>query len=420
MTDAIHAAAARGFTVGADAYERSRPSYPPDAVETLVAALGLGPGRTVLELGAGTGKLTRLLVPSGARLLALEPVEAMRARLRQAVPTAELVDGTAESVGLPGASVDAVVVAQAFHWFDAIRALSEAHRVLRPGGRLLLVFNRRDETVPWVHGLDDAIRRIAAGEPQVWDGAWREALARCGLFGPWQAQQFRQVQRLTPDGVLDRVASVSYVASASPEVRAGLLDEVRALLAADPLTAGADMIDLPYDTEVLWAERASPEPGDVGFVVSVNANAGGVPKPQVEGSAIARLGPTNDAHAEPEPAHGGPDQAVCLYAQEAIERVRADGHQAFPGAYGENLTLLGIDWAALAAGDRLVVGEGEAAVELELTKHTAPCRTLAHWFVGRHIARISGKAHPDDSRWYARVLREGEVRPGMRVRVLRG
>ncbi len=420
MTDAIHAAAALGFTAGADAYERSRPGYPPDAVEALVAALGLAPGRTVLELGAGTGKLTRLLVPSGARLLALEPVEAMRAKLREAAPAAELVDGTAESIGLPAASVDAVVVAQAFHWFDAIRALSEAHRVLRPGGRLALVFNRRDATVPWVRGLDDAIRRIAVGEPQVWDTAWRDMLDRTRLFGPWQRQRFRQVQRLSPEGVLDRVASVSYVAAASSEVRAGLLDEVRALLAADPLTAGATTIELPYDTEVLWAERASPEPGDVGFVVAVNANAGGVPKPPVAGSSFARLGPTNDAHTEPEPVHGGPDQAVCLYAQEAIERVRADGHQAFPGAYGENLTLLGIAWGQLAAGDRLVVGEGETAVELELTKHTAPCQTLAHWFVGRRIARISGKVHPEDARWYARVLREGEVRPGMPVRVVRG
>ncbi len=420
MTDSIHAAAARGFTAGADAYERARPSYPPDAVAALGATLGLAAGRTVLELGAGTGKLTRLLAPSGARVLAVEPVEAMRAKLLETVPSVALAEGTAEEIALPNASVDAVVVAQAFHWFDAIRALSEVHRVLRPGGRIALVFNRRDESVPWVRGLGEAIRAISDGEPQVWDSAWRDALARSALFGEWTSLLFRQVQRLTPDGVLDRTASVSYVAAAPPEVRAGVLDRVRALLADDPHTAGASKIDLPYDTEVLWAERTTIEPGAIGRVASVNANGGGVPKPPVDSARVGRLGLDNDAHTEPEPMHGGPDQAVCLYAQEAVERVRADGHRAFPGAYGENLTLLGLDWARLAPGDRLAVGDGEASVELELTKFAAPCQTIAHWFTDRRIARISGQVHPEDARWYARVAREGEVRPGMPIRLVRG
>ena len=420
MTDSIHAAAAKGFTAGVDAYERARPTYPPDAVEAIVATLGLAPGRTLLELGAGTGKLTRLLAPSGARIRAVEPVEAMRANLLETAPGVEPVEGTAESIGLPNASVDAIVVAQAFHWFDAIRALSEMHRVLRPGGRVALAFNRRDESTPWVRGLGEAIRRVSAGEPQVWDDAWRASLARCGLFGPWHSKLFRLVQQLTPDGVLDRVASVSYVAAASREERAGVLDEVRALLAADPLTSGAAEIELPYDTEVLWAERTTLEPGLSGIVASVNANGGGVPKPPVDGASVGVLGLANDAHAEPEPVHGGPEQAVCIYAQEAVERVRADGHQSFPGAYGENLTLLGIDWAGLAPGDRLVVGEGETALTLELTKFTTPCQSLAHWFIEHRIARVSGKVHPDDARWYARVVREGEVRPGMPVRLVRG
>jgi MOSC domain-containing protein YiiM/SAM-dependent methyltransferase len=422
MTDSIHAAAARGFTAGVDAYERARPTYPPDAVAAIVAALDLAPGRTLLELGAGTGKLTRLLAPSDARILAVEPVEAMRAKLLETVPGVQPVDGTAEAIGLPNGSVDAIVAAQAFHWFDAIRALSEMHRVLRPGGRVVLAFNKRDESIPWVRGLGEAIRRISAGEPQVWDDAWRKSLARCALFGPWQAQLFRHVQRLTPDGVLDRAASVSYVAAASPEVRAGVLDEVRALLAADPQTAGAAEIDLPYDTEVLWAERTTLEPGRTGVVASVNANGGGVPKPPVDGASVGVLGLANDAHTEPEPVHGGPDQAVCLYAQEAVERVRADGHQSFPGAYGENLTLLGIDWAGLAPGDHLVVGDDGAApgLELELTKFATPCQTQAHWFTEHRIARISGKVHPEDARWYARVLLEGGVRAGMPVRIVRG
>lgn len=370
MIDTVHSTAARGFAAGADAYERARPGYPPAAIAELVARLDLGPGSVLLELGAGTGKLTRLLAPSGARILALEPVEAMRAKLAEAAPTVELLDGTAESIPLPAGSVDAVVVAQAFHWFDAIRALSEIHRVLRPGGRVALAFNRRDESVAWVRALGDVIRRVSAGEPQVWDSSWRDSLGRCALFGAWMSASFRQIQRLSPAGVQERAASVSHVAAADPAIRAALLDEVAAILRDDPSTAGRDEIELPYDTEVLWAERRTIEPGAVGIVASVNANAGGVPKPPVDGARILVLGLDNDAHHTPPPAHGGIDGAVCLYSQEAIERVRADGHAGFPGAYGEK--------------------------------------------------RISAKVNPEDTRWHARVLREGPVAPGMPVRLVRG
>lgn len=154
-----------------------------------------------------------------------------------------------------------------------------------------------------------------------------------------------------------------------------------------------------------------------GRVVSVNVSPGGVPKLPVSGAWVGRLGLDVDAHAEPPPTHGGPDQAVCLYAVEAIARVAADGHQAFPGAYGENLTVEGIDWGALRAGDRLAVGED--GLILELTDMAGPCQTIAHWFVERKIARISPKLRPEDSRWYARVIDEGRVEPGDRVEVER-
>ena len=416
MTDTVHETAARGFAAAAEAYERGRPDYPAEGVATIVERLDLRPGRTVLELGAGTGKLTRLLVPSGARILALEPVAEMRALLAAAAPSAELVEGAAESIPLPAASVDAVVVAQAFHWFDTIRALSEIHRVLRPGGRLLLAWNRRDETVPWVAAAGALLRDLEAGEPR----GWRRVLASCALFEPFESSSFRHGQRLTRDGVLDRFASISHVAAASAEVRAAVLAQLAGVLDRDPDTAGREVVELPYDTELTWAARRTIEPGDAGIVATVNVNSGGVPKPPIDGTRILALGLEGDGHDEPEPIHGGAIAAVSLYAQEAIERVRGDGHAAFPGAYGENLTLLGIDWAALRAGDRLALGDEAAGALIELTEYAAPCQTIAHWFERRRIARISHKVNPEDARWYARVLREGPVAPGMTVRRIAG
>jgi MOSC domain-containing protein YiiM len=229
---------------------------------------------------------------------------------------------------------------------------------------------------------------------------------------------FRHVQQLTPQGVLDRAASVSYIAALEPSEHADVLADVTELLRRHPETTGRDTVELPYTTEIMSAARRSPVPGTAGLVASVNLNRGGVPKPPVDGARILRLGLEGDGHTKPEPIHGGPDAAVCLYAQEAIERVREDGHQAFPGAYGENLTLLGIDWGALAPGDRLEIGEadGDGPI-LELVDDATPCQSLAPWFTGGRISRVSWKLHPEDARWYARVVREGPVAPSMPVRV---
>jgi Uncharacterized protein conserved in bacteria len=151
-----------------------------------------------------------------------------------------------------------------------------------------------------------------------------------------------------------------------------------------------------------------------GRVASVNVSPGGVPKWPVAEQWVGRLGLTDDRHNEPEPMHGGPEQAVSLYSVEAIARVAADGHTAFPGAYGENLTLEGVEMHEITSGDRLAIGD--AGLVLELTMHAEPCQTIAHWFVEKRIARINSRLHPADARWYARVITEGPVRPGDPVR----
>lgn len=418
MSDHVHPLASGGFGSAADAYERGRPGYPADAVSEVVSQLGLGPGRTVLDLAAGTGKMTRALVPAGGRVIALEPVPEMRAKLGATAPGAAVVDGTAEALPFANGSIDGVVVAQAFHWFDTVRALSEIHRVLRPGGRLVLAYNLRDETVPWVRRMGELIEATTGGEAPSQHHGWRERVERCGLFEPLEDQTFQHAHRQTPDGVVDRVISISTVASLEPAAREALIADLRALLVSDPATKGRDEVDLPYTTRLSVARRLAPTPGREGLIASVNRNDGGVPKVPIDGARIGGAGLEGDRHREPEPVHGGIDQAVCLYAQEAVERVRADGHQAFPGSYGENLTLLGIDWAVLEPGDRLAIGDPDTGPLLELTKPAAPCQTQAHWFHEARIARISHKVHPQDARWYARVLREGDVAPRMPVLVV--
>lgn len=153
-----------------------------------------------------------------------------------------------------------------------------------------------------------------------------------------------------------------------------------------------------------------------GRVAHVNVSrGGGVPKLPIAGTWVSRLGLEGDAHTEPEPMHGGPEQAVCLYSVESITRVEADGHQAFPGAFGENLTLEGIEMGSLNPGDRLAIGD---KLVIEITKRAQPCQTIAHWFVERRIGRIGGKTHPQDARWYARVVTEGNVNADDPVRRL--
>jgi SAM-dependent methyltransferase len=241
----VHRAAAEGFTTGAAAYERSRPDYPVAAIDHLATTLALGPNTTVLDLGAGTGKLTRLLVPTGATVVAIEPVAAMREQLLASVPGVDAIDCTAESIAWPDGDADAVVAAQAFHWFDAPRALVEIHRVLRRGGGLGLVWNKRDETVPWVARLTEILDPFAQDAPRYRWESWRAAFAATTMFTDLKKSSFPYEQVLDSAGLVDRVSSISFVAIQPADVKAGILDDVRAL--ADTLP---QPFAVPHHTDV--------------------------------------------------------------------------------------------------------------------------------------------------------------------------
>ena len=242
--------AARGFGSASEAYERGRPSYPDDAVRLLVEELGLDTSSTVVDLAAGTGKLARLLVPGSAWVVAVEPVASMRAVLAGMVPGASVVAATAEALAFAGGSVDAVVVAQAFHWFRVDEALAEAARVLRPGGGLALLWNERDESVPWVAELASLVRWDDRPVPSYQDVDWTSAVAATGDFSPMQRAGFRLEQRLDAGTLVDRVLSTSYVAAWPAPDQERLAEEVRRLVAGFPPT-----FLLPYRTDVFWCRR---------------------------------------------------------------------------------------------------------------------------------------------------------------------
>jgi SAM-dependent methyltransferase len=251
----VHDVAASGFNDPGD-YEAARPSYPPDAVAWFVEHLRLTPGRRVADVAAGTGKLTRLLVPSGAALLAVEPVPGMRATFRGLLPDVPLVAATAEAMPFAAAALDAITVAQAWHWFDHERATAEAARVLRPGARLGLVWNARDRTEPWVDQVWSIMDRVEKRAPWRDHENWRDSAMRAMPgFGPLHEAEFRHLQRISPDGVVQRVASVSHVAVLPGPERELVLDEVRGLLATHPAVRGRESVEIPYRVDCFWAER---------------------------------------------------------------------------------------------------------------------------------------------------------------------
>jgi SAM-dependent methyltransferase len=244
----------RGFDAAAGLYERSRPEYPPEAVDLLARLLPLRAGRTLLDLGAGTGKLSRLAAARGAAVIALEPSAAM---IRQAGGEGiHLVRGIAEALPVRRHGVDAICAAQSFHWFDGRRALGEAHRALSHGGRLALVWNVREDAAPFTAALSAIVNRYEGEAPRYRTGAWHRAFdAARDLFRPVEEARFPNVHALPPDGVVDRVASVSFVAAMPEAERGKVLDEVRALLASHPDAAGKDEVILAYRTDVFVWER---------------------------------------------------------------------------------------------------------------------------------------------------------------------
>lgn len=232
------------FGQAADVYEKSRPTYPPEAAAWFVPPTAT----TVLDLAAGTGKFTRSLVELGVEVIAVEPDAKMLEKLSENLPSVRVVEGRAERMPLPDASVDVVTVAQAWHWVDPEKALPEIARVLRPGGTLGLVWNLRDERVDWVRQLSEAMgsseaERYTRGNVEIGEP-----------FGPTEYFEVDWSAPSSPEALVELVASRSYMIVASEAERERVFADVRELAATHPSLAGRDTFELPYRTRCFKAQ----------------------------------------------------------------------------------------------------------------------------------------------------------------------
>lgn len=251
----IHQSADQGYTKSADTYVQGRPDYPPQIMTWLTTTLDMRAGSRVTDLGAGTGKFTRYLQRTGADITAVEPVASMREQLSSQVQGITVVAGTAENMPLQDASVDIVVCAQAFHWFATEAALDEIHRVLRPGGRLALVWNKRDTQSAWVRELDAIVNAYEADTPRFHTGQWRQAFPHRG-FSSLQEQRFPHGHTGTPENVIiNRTLSTSFIAALPENEKRKVRNQVLSVIENSPELKNQSQVTFPYETLAYWTVR---------------------------------------------------------------------------------------------------------------------------------------------------------------------
>jgi SAM-dependent methyltransferase len=247
--------AVRGFAREAQAYARGRPDYPVALDHWLRDVLRLDSTRTVLDLGAGTGKFTRRLLATGANIIAIEPVEEMLAQLVRTVPTVAARSGTAEKIPVNDGAVDSVVCAQSFHWFANETALAEIHRVLRPGGSLGLIWNVRDESVDWCAAITALIKPFEGSAPRYRNGEWRKLFPVRG-FTPLREQQFPNGHTGPPEQVIvDRILSVSFIAALDRRQQRIVAARLHDLIASHPALRDREEVTVPYMTMAFSCEK---------------------------------------------------------------------------------------------------------------------------------------------------------------------
>jgi SAM-dependent methyltransferase len=254
MTD-IHQSARTGYQKNADKYQSGRPDYAAASLDWMRDALAIGQSSKVVDLGAGTGKFTKRICELSDHVIAVEPVAAMRETLHANLPQVETLEGNALAIPLPDRSVDALICAQSFHWFASDMAVKEMARVLRPGGKLGLIWNVRDETVDWVAAITKLITPFEGDAPRYYKGDWKKPLPSAH-FSPLEKQSFVQSHDgSAEDVIVNRFLSVSFIAAQDEQVQADIAEQLRDLAANHPALKGKEHISFPYVTEAYSATR---------------------------------------------------------------------------------------------------------------------------------------------------------------------
>ncbi|PKV98301.1 class I SAM-dependent methyltransferase [Nocardia fluminea] len=246
---------ARSFGAQAAVYAEHRPDYPEAGIRWALEAVGDRDGIVVLDLGAGTGKLTGGLLAAGVEVIAVEPDAGMRAELVRLYPGVTALSGAAEAIPLADGTVDAVLAGQAFHWFDQALAFPEIARVLRANGVFAAFWNTDDNTVEWVAGLRDVSRSSASFPPSSSD----DPLPAHPLFAPFEYAEFAHSQRRTAESLTASIGTNSHTVIISPKERAEVLGRILDYLHATPETAEGEF-DFPLRTEVIRAVRRANTP----------------------------------------------------------------------------------------------------------------------------------------------------------------
>ena len=249
MTQSLHPSAQKGFSLGAELYQQVRPSYPPEIVVWLQDQLKVGENSTVIDLGSGTGKFLPFLLQTQAKVIAVEPVTAMREQLEQSYSTVECLQTSSDQLLVKDESINAIICAQSFHWFSNIETLKEMYRVLIPTGHLGLLWNQRDITVDWVKALADEIVPFEADTPRYHSEKWKQVFEQQQLFQFNGLQTFQLKHTGTVEQVVSkRLLSTSFIAAMPEHQQQQLKARFEQIVFDFTGQTAQDQINFPYTT----------------------------------------------------------------------------------------------------------------------------------------------------------------------------
>lgn len=249
MTQSLHPAAQKGFSLGAELYQQVRPNYPQETPVWLQDQLQIGEDSTVVDLGAGTGKFLPYLLQTQANVIAVEPVAEMLQQLQQSYPSVTCIQASSTQLPFDNESIHAILCAQSFHWFANLETLTEMHRVLVASGHLGLIWNQRDTEVDWVKALADEISPLEGDTPRYHSEQWKQVFENQQLFNFMGLQTFQQRHHGTVEQVVSkRLLSTSFIAAMPPTEQQQLKAKFEQIVFDFTGLTAQDQIDFPYTT----------------------------------------------------------------------------------------------------------------------------------------------------------------------------